>query len=683
MKPGEYFLQDYPIPLNHGRSTRKIKVVNRGDRQLWVGSHYHFYEVNPELDFNRELAKGMHLNIMPGEMESFPAGEEKEVELVEIGGRKEAWGFRGYTNGPVGKIDTGQVSDKNVSHKEFTKRFGPTTGDKVRLADTNLIVEVEKDFTSVSYGDELEYGWLKTIRNGMGMSSRASEKEALDLVITSVVLIDYWGIVKTDVGVKDGKIHGIGKAGNPDYMDGVSPNMIVGATTDVIDGRNKILTAGGIDPHLHEVCPQLVETAIQSGITTMLGGGTGPSTGTIGTNISPGSWNMQRMLEAAEQFPMNLGFWARGNAVAPEPLIEQLKGGAAGFKLHEDWATTPAVIDNCLNVADQHDVQVCIHTDTSNESGTVETTTVAAINNRAIHSYHTEGAGGGHIPDIMSVAKESSVLPSSTNPTRPFTINTADSNLPMIFQVHGLIRTVQMDVKMAQARIRPETMAAEGILHDMGVLSMMSSDSQAMGHAGEVIIRTWQTAHLMKELRGRLKEEKGDNDNFRVKRYIAKYTINPAITQGISEVVGSVEEGKMADLVLWEPGFFGVKPWRIIKGGFIASAPIGDPNGSTATSEPVMYRPMWGSFGKAPHSTSYTFLSKAAVENGVPKKLGLQKKIYAVRNTRNIGKKDMIHNNATPDITIDPDTFQVYVDGKRLENPPATKVPLSQLYFIW
>jgi urease alpha subunit len=681
LKPGEYFIKDDPILINQGRNTRKIKVVNKGDRPLFVSSHYHFYEVNPDLYFNRDLAKGMRLNIGSGEIIQFPPGEEKTVELVEIGGFKNVFGFRGYVNGPVPNVTTPDVSNNFVSRKQYVKKFGPTTGDKVRLADTDLIIEVEKDF--ITYGEEMRYGWLKTIRDGMGMSGRVTREESLDLVITRAVILDYWGIIKADIGIKNGRIVGIGQAGNPDYMEGVDPNLIVGASTEVISGANMIVTAGGIDCHVHQVEPQLVETALESGITTMLGGGTGPADGTIGTNISPGAWNIHRMLEAAEAFPMNFGFWGRGNASFPEPLVEQILAGAAGLKMHEDWGSTPAVIDNCLTVADLYDVQVCIHTDSSNESGTVETTTLKAIKGRAIHTYHTEGAGGGHSPDIIKIARESYILPSSTTPTRPFTINTADANLQMLFQVHHVSRSDPTGVAMAEARIRPETMAAEGILQDMGAISVIASDSEAMGHIGETIIRTWQTAHVMKKLRGRLKEEVGDNDNFRAKRYVAKYTINPAIMQGISEVVGSIEVGKMADLVIWKPEFFGVKPTYVIKGGFIASAPMGIANGAVATVEPVRYKPMWGAFGKVPKRTSFTFMSKAAVERGVPKMLGLEKQIYAVRNTRNVRKKDMILNDALPMITVDPDTFLVYVNGEPLEHPPAVTLPMTQRYFLF
>lgn len=624
MKPGEIILDDHPILINQGRNTRKINVINLGDRPIFVGSHYHFYEVNPNLYFNREPTKGMHLNVPAGIIIQFEPGVEKTVELVEIGGRKLVFGFRGYVNGPVENLFETQISHHYMSRENYVQRYGPTKGDKVRLADTNLFIKVEKDL--LVYGDEMVYGWLKTIRSGMGMSSRATREETLDLVITNAIVFDYWGIVKADIGVKDGKIQGIGKSGNPDYMDGVDPRLIVGASTDVIDANGKIVTASGIDPHVHDIYPEVVTTALQSGVTTLLGGGTGPSTGSKGTNITPGAWNLHRMLEAAEEFPMNFGFWARGNALFPEPLEEQLLEGAAGFKVHENWAATPAVINSCLNIADQYDVQVCLHVDSSNESGTVETTSLEAINGRTIHTYHVEGAGGGHEPDLMQMAREGSILPSSTTPTRPFTINSADANIQMLFQVHGVLRSDPVGVTMAKKRIRPETMAAEGNLQDMGVISMMSSDSMAMGHLAETIIRTWQTAHAMKKLRGPLREEKGDNDNFRAKRYICKYTINPAITHGISDVVGSIETGKMADLVIWKPEFFGVKPEQIIKGGFIVHAPIGEANGATSADQPVMYRKTWGAYGKVPEKIAFTFMSKAAKEKGVPEKLGLRKK---------------------------------------------------------
>ncbi len=566
----------------------------------------------------------MHLNIPAGQFIQFEPGEEKTIELVEIWRKETGFRFRGYVNGPVDNLFPTQVSNNYISRKDYVKTYGPTKGDKIRLADTDLFVEVEKDL--LVYGDEMVYGWLKTIRSGMGMSARATREEVLDLVITNAIVFDYWGIVKADIGIKDGKIHGIGKSGNPDYMDGVDPHLIVGASTDVIDASGMIVTAGGVDPHVHDIYPEVVTTALQSGVTTLLGGGTGPSTGSKGTNITPGAWNMHRMLEAAEDFPMNFGFWARGNASLPEPLEEQLLEGAAGFKIHEDWAATPAVIDSCLEVADRYDVQVCLHSDSSNESGTVETTSLKAINGRSIHTYHVEGAGGGHEPDMMKVTREGSILPSSTTPTRPFTINSADANMSMLFQVHGIKRSDPVGVAMAKKRIRPETMAAEGILQDMGVISMMSSDSMAMGHLGETIIRTWQTAHAMKRLRGPLQEEKGNNDNFRAKRYISKYTINPAITHGISEAVGSIDVGKMADLVMWKPEFFGIKPEQIIKGGFIVHAPIGEPNGATSADEPVVYRETWGAFGKTPEKSHLRLCPRLLRKVVSPKSWGSRRK---------------------------------------------------------
>lgn len=680
MKPGQYFLKDEPILLNKGRHTRKIKVTNRGDRTIFVGSHYHFYEVNPALDYDRDLGKGMRLNIPAGDALQFTPGEEKTVELVEYGGAREIWGFRNYVNGKVPKIETDTVSQKTITRDQYSKKYGPTTGDRVRLADTNLIIEIEKDYTV--YGDEEKYGYGKVARSGMGLSARATRDQALDLVITNAIIIDHSGIYKADIGVKDGKIHGIGKSGNPDTMDGVDPNLVVATSTEVYPGAGMIVTAGGVDSHVHEVEPELVWTGLEAGMTTMLGGGTGPAGGTIGTNISPGEWNLHRMFEAAEHFPMNFAFWGRGNSSTPEPLIEQIAAGAAGLKMHEDWGSTPAVIDNCLSVCDEYDIQACIHTDSINESGHVEDT-IRAMKGRTIHTYHTEGTGGGHAPDIMEIARESFVLPSSTTPTRPYTVNTTKANYYSIFEVHNLNRNDPTQVAMAQARVRAETQAAEGVLHDIGALSMLGSDSEAMGHMGEVITRTWQTADAMKKLRGR-SDEQGDNDNHRVKRYVAKYTINPAIAHGISDVVGSVEVGKMADLVIWRADMFGVKPDVVYKGGFIAYAgKSGEPNGAVAGVQPQTYKPMWGAYGKVPFSTSVTFMSQLGIERGVPEKLGLQKPVYAVRNTRNIGKKDMIHNDNAPNIVIDPESFRVKVNGEWIENPPLKRVPLGQRYFLF
>jgi urease subunit alpha len=559
--------------------------------------------------------------------------------------------------------------------------FGPTTGDAVRLADTELWAQIDHDYTV--YGDECKFGGGKVIRDGMGQSSGATRDQGvLDTLITNVIIIDHWGIVKGDIGIKDGHIVGIGKAGNPDIMDGVHPDMIVGASTEVIAGEGKIVTAGGIDAHIHFICPQQIETALSSGVTTMIGGGTGPATGTNATTCTPGAWHMQRMLEAAEAFPMNLGFTGKGNASFLAPLTEQIEAGAIGLKLHEDWGTTPAAIDTCLEAADQYDVQVAIHTDTLNEAGFLEDT-LAAIKGRTIHTYHTEGAGGGHAPDIIRAAAELNVLPSSTNPTRPYTINTIEEHLDMLMVCHHLDSRIPEDVAFADSRIRPETIAAEDILHDLGVFSMLSSDSQAMGRVGEVIIRTWQTADKMKKQRGPLAPDTEAGDNFRIKRYIAKYTINPAITHGISHLVGSIEPGKFADLVIWSPMFFGVKPDLVLKGGSIAYAQMGDPNASIPTPQPVFGRPMFAAFGKALTQSSITFVSQAAYDRGIAEKLGLQKRVEPVKGCRNISKKDMIHNNGTPSIEVNPETYEVKVDGEAITCEPATELPMAQLYFLF
>ena len=568
-----------------------------------------------------------------------------------------------------------------IPRRVYADLYGPTKGDRVRLADTDLIIEVEQDFTY--YGDEAKFGGGKTLRDGMGqdpVTTRAAG--ALDLVITNALIIDHWGIVKGDIGIRDGKIVGVGKAGNPGTMDCVDPNLIVGASTEVIAGEGLIVTAGGIDSHIHFIAPQQIEEALSSGITTMLGGGTGPATGTNATTCTPGAWNMYRMLEAAEAFPMNLGFMGKGNASTPDPLREQIEAGALGLKLHEDWGTTPAAIDNCLSVADEYDVQVAIHTDTINESGYVDDS-IAAFKGRTIHTFHTEGAGGGHAPDIIKVCGELNVLPSSTNPTRPFTVNTIEEHLDMLMVCHHLNPSIPEDLAFAESRIRPETIAAEDILHDLGALSMMSSDSQAMGRVGEVVMRTWQTAHKMKIQRGKLPGDSERNDNFRVKRYVAKYTINPAIAQGIAQYVGSIERGKVADLVFWRPAFFGVKPEMILKGGFIAYAQMGDANASIPTPQPVHGRPMFGSFGRALSSTSYTFVSKAAFDRGIAKELGLQKQIAPVANCRHLTKHDMIHNDFLPKIAVDPETYEVRVDGEIITCEPAVTLPMSQRYFLF
>ncbi len=566
-----------------------------------------------------------------------------------------------------------------ISRAAYADMFGPTTGDKVRLADTDLIVEVEEDRTT--YGDEVKFGGGKVIRDGMGQSQTSRAGGAVDTVITNALIIDHWGIVKADVGLKDGRIAAIGKAGNPDVQPNV--DIVIGPSTEAIAGEGKILTAGGFDAHIHYICPQQIEEALMSGVTTMLGGGTGPATGTNATTCTPGAWHIGRMLQAADDFPMNLAFAGKGNASQPDALEEQVAAGACALKLHEDWGTTPAAIDCCLDVADRFDVQVMIHTDTLNESGFVEDT-IAAFKGRTIHAFHTEGAGGGHAPDIIKVCGLGNVLPSSTNPTRPFTVNTLDEHLDMLMVCHHLDPNIPEDVAFAESRIRRETIAAEDILHDMGAFSIIASDSQAMGRVGEVLIRTWQTADKMKKQRGPLPEETGDNDNFRVKRYIAKYTLNPAIAHGISTHIGSIEVGKLADLVLWHPAFFGVKPDLVLKCGTIAAAPMGDPNASIPTPQPVHYRPMFGAFGRSKTQSAVTFVSKAAAEASIGDSLGLQKELVAVDNTRGgIGKSAMVHNSLTPAIDVDPETYEVRADGDLLTCEPAKELPMAQRYFLF
>ena len=564
-----------------------------------------------------------------------------------------------------------------MSRNAYADMFGPTTGDRIRLGDTDLLIEVEHDHAI--YGDEVKFGGGKVIRDGMGQSQRSSQ-ETVDTVITNALIVDYWGIVKADVGIKGGRIAAIGKAGNPDTQEGV--NIVIGPGTEAIAGEGQILTAGGIDAHIHFICPQQIEEAMMSGITTMLGGGTGPATGTNATTCTPGPWHIARMLQSADGFPMNLGFMGKGNASLPEALTEQVRAGAMGLKLHEDWGTTPAAIDNCLDVADAMDVQVAIHTDTLNESGFVENT-LAAFKGRTIHTFHTEGAGGGHAPDIIRACGLPNVLPSSTNPTRPYTVNTVDEHLDMLMVCHHLDPAIPEDVAFAESRIRRETIAAEDILHDLGAFSMIASDSQAMGRVGEVIIRTWQTAHKMKVQRGALAGDSDRNDNQRVKRYIAKYTINPAIAHGLAAEVGSVEVGKLADLVLWKPAFFGAKPSMIIKGGAIAAAPMGDPNASIPTPQPVHYRPMFGAFGGALTATSVTFVSAAAASEDIAGQLGLKKQVIAVKGTRSVKKSDMRLNDYCPEIEVDPETYQVRADGEHLTCEPAEILPLAQRYFLF
>ena len=564
-----------------------------------------------------------------------------------------------------------------ISRTAYAEMYGPTTGDRVRLGDTDLWIEVEADRTV--YGEEVKFGGGKVIRDGMGQSQRGA-KDIVDTVITNALILDHWGIVKADIGIKDGRIAGIGKAGNPDVQPGV--DIVIGPGTEVIAGEGQIVTAGAIDSHIHFICPQQIEDALMSGVTTMFGGGTGPAAGTNATTCTPGPWYIARMLQAADAFTMNLGFLGKGNASLPQPLDEQIEAGAMGLKLHEDWGTTPAAIDNCLSVAERYDIQVAIHTDTLNESGFVEDT-VAAFKGRAIHTYHTEGAGGGHAPDIIKVCGEANVLPSSTNPTRPYTINTIDEHLDMLMVCHHLDPAIPEDVAFAESRIRRETIAAEDILHDLGAFSMISSDSQAMGRVGEVITRTWQTAHKMKLQRGALPQDNARHDNFRVKRYVAKYTINPALTHGIAHEVGSIEAGKLADLVLWRPAFFGAKPSMIIKGGMIAAAPMGDPNASIPTPQPVHYRPMFAAFGGACRATSVSFVSQAALDSGIAQRYDLGKRLVAVRGTRTVRKADLVHNNLQPHMEVDPQTYAVRADGELLACAPLAELPLTQRYFLF
>jgi urease subunit alpha len=565
-----------------------------------------------------------------------------------------------------------------MDRRAYAETFGPTVGDRVRLADTNLIIEVEQDFTT--YGDEVKFGGGKVIRDGMGQSPIANADGAVDVVITNALILDWWGIVKADVGIRDGKICAIGKAGNPYIQDNV--DIIIGPGTEAIAGEGMILTAGGIDSHIHMICPQQIDVALASGVTTMFGGGTGPATGTAATTCTPGPWNLYRMLQAADAFPINIGLLGKGNSAQPAGLVEQIEAGAAGLKLHEDWGTTPATIDTCLSVADDYDVQVAIHTDTLNEAGFVEHS-IAAFKDRCIHTYHTEGAGGGHAPDIIRVCGEMNVLPSSTNPTRPYTVNTLEEHLDMLMVCHHLDRGIPEDVAFAESRIRRETIAAEDILHDLGAFSMIASDSQAMGRVGEVIIRTWQTAHKMKDQRGALPQDSRRNDNTRAKRYVAKYTINPAITHGIAQHVGSVEVGKLADLCLWRPGLFGVKPELVLKGGMIAWAQMGDANASIPTPQPIHMRPMFASYGGAIAATSLTFVSQAALNKGIPDQLKLQKPAVAVSNIRTLTKKDMKLNDALPHVEVDPETYEVRADGELLTCEPATVLPMAQRYFLF
>ncbi|KDP26772.1 hypothetical protein JCGZ_17930 [Jatropha curcas] len=705
--PGVIIFGDGNITLNPGRKAVILRVVNRGDRPIQVGSHYHFIETNPSLYFDRMKAYGMRLNILAGTATRFEPGESKSVILVSIGGGKVIRGGNGIVDGPVddanyeavakaiteggfgnqeetnaseGVTGEGSTFSTIVSHEAYANMYGPTTGDKIRLGDTNLYAEIERDFAS--YGDECIFGGGKVIRDGMGQSCGDQPVDYLDTVITNAVIIDYSGIYKADIGIRGGIIAAIGKAGNPDTMNDVNDDMIIGVNTEVIAGEGMIITAGAIDCHVHFICPQLAYEAISSGITTLVGGGTGPADGTRATTCTPAPFQMKLMLQSTDDLPLNFGFTGKGNGSKPAELREIIEAGAMGLKLHEDWGTTPAAIDSCLTVAEEYDIQVNIHTDTLNESGFVEHT-IAAFNGRTIHTYHSEGAGGGHAPDIIKVCGVKNVLPSSTNPTRPYTRNTIDEHLDMLMVCHHLDKDIPEDVAFAESRIRAETIAAEDILHDMGAISIISSDSQAMGRIGEVISRTWQTADKMKSQRGAIGPGGSDNDNFRIKRYIAKYTINPAVANGFADLIGSVEVGKFADLVLWKPSFFGAKPELVLKGGVIAWADMGDPNASIPTPEPVISRPMFGAYGKAGSANSIAFVSKAAVNNGIKAMYRLNKMVKAVGDVRRLTKLDMKLNDALPSITVDPETYIVTADNEVLTCAAATTVPLSRNYFLF
>ncbi|KAJ5219278.1 Urease beta subunit [Penicillium cinerascens] len=688
------------VALNDGRKRIRLKVMSKGDRPIQVGSHYHFIETNPQLHFDRIQAYGYRLDIAAGTSIRFEPGDTKTVTLVEIGGKKVIRGGNWLANGPVDLSRVDEIVTKlqtagfahvpeptadavlttgfSMEREAYARMFGPTTGDLVRLGLTNLWIEVERDMTH--YGDECAFGGGKTLRDGMAQASGRSAAECLDTVITNALIVDWSGIYKADIGIKDGLISGIGKAGNPDTMEGVHPEMVVGASTDVIAGENKIITAGGFDTHIHLICPQQVDEALASGITTFLGGGTGPSTGSNATTCTPGPNHLRQMMQACDSLPINIGITGKGNDCGPISIVEQIKAGAAGLKLHEDWGSTPAAIDNCLGVCDEYDVQCMIHTDTLNESGFVEQT-IEAFKGRTIHTYHTEGAGGGHAPDIISVVEHPNVLPSSTNPTRPFTLNTLDEHLDMLMVCHHLSKNIPEDVAFAESRIRAETIAAEDVLHDLGAISMMSSDSQAMGRCGEVILRTWHTAHKNKAQRGQLPEDQGtNNDNFRVKRYISKYTINPALAQGMGHLIGSVEIGKVADLVLWNASAFGTKPVQVLKSGMIAVAEMGDANASIPTIEPMIMRPM---FAPRVPSTSIMFVSQASIDEGIVQTYGLRKRIEAVKGCRTVGKKDMKFNDVMPKMKVDPESYTVEADGMLCDAEPATELPLTQAYYIF
>jgi urease len=701
--PGAVFPADGEIELNAGRKLVELAVVNSADRPIQVGSHYHFIETNAALVFDRKASYGMRLNVPAGSSVRFEPGDSKTVTLVEIAGNKRVVSGNRLVNGVASDDRLDEVMARvlergfgnaaaaspppagkpfRMTRAEYGAMFGPTVGDRVKLGDTGLVARVEADHTV--YGDECKFGGGKTLREGMGQATGVGPGGALDLVITNALIIDAMaGIIKADIGIKGNRIVGIGKAGNPDVMDGVTPGMVTGVTTEALAGEKMIVTAGGLDTHVHFICPQLVDDALASGVTTLYGGGTGPNHGTLATTITPAPSQVQMMLQATDTFPMNFGFSSKGNTSDPTGMYDCIQAGAAGFKLHEDWGTTPSAIDACLTFAEENDVAVTIHTDTLNESGFVDDS-IAAIKGRTIHTYHSEGAGGGHAPDIIQVCSEPNVLPSSTNPTRPFTVNTVDEHLDMLMVCHHLDKNIPEDVAFAESRIRGETIAAEDILHDMGAISIMATDSQAMGRVGELVTRTWQTACKMKGQRGALPEDsETDADNHRIKRYVAKYTINPALAHGVSHLVGSVQPGLLADLVLWKPSHFGAKPEMILKGGTVAWAQMGDPNASIPTPQPVVMRPMFGAYGKAVGTNSIAFVSAAAAANGIKDKYGLNKAVEPVRRTRGLGKKDMVFNNSMPKIKVDPETFEVTADGEKLTCDPAKVLPLAQKFFLY
>ncbi|KAG9294557.1 hypothetical protein G9A89_008668 [Geosiphon pyriformis] len=700
--PGAVIVKPGKIILNEGRKRVALKVTNNGDRPIQIGSHYHFIETNPFLAFDRSLAYGKRLDVPAGTAVRFEPGETKTVNLVEIGGLKRitggnklATGFLnasklapliqnlqalGFSHHPQDSHAL-SITPYTMDRKTYADFYGPTVGDRVKLGNSNLWLEIEHDCTR--YGDECKFGGGKVLREGMGQATIVADNDALDLVITNAIIVDWSGIYKADIGIKNGRFVGIGKAGNPDVMDGVTDNMIVGAVTETLGGEGHIFIAGAIDCHIHFICPQIIPEALSSGITTLIGGGTGPNTGTNATTCTPGATHIEMMLSATDELPMNFGFTGKGNSSDPKGLIEQVKAGAMGLKLHEDWGTTPAAIDTCLKVCEEYDIQANIHTDTLNESGFVEHT-IAAFKDRTIHAYHSEGAGGGHAPDIIRVVGEPNVIPSSTNPTRPYTLNTLDEHVDMLMVCHHLDRNIPEDIAFAESRIRAETIAAEDVLHDLGAISIISSDSQAMGRVGEVVLRTWKTAHKMKLQRGKLgTDQDGPADNFRIKRYVAKYTINPAIANGVGHLIGSIEVGKVADLVMYNPAFFGTKPEIVMKSGIIVWSQMGDANASIPTTQPVISRPMFGAYGSAAAKNSFAFVSHASIaENKVPQ-YGLKKRISAVKNCRDIGKKDMKLNNALPNIEVDPETYVVKADGVYCGCDPLKELPLTQTVYLF